>query len=205
LWKDKFVKKILIHHGWTNIRPIGHWARLAAAALRNNGHQVWYPQFPDPDTPNTSKWQELLQQEVNMMDEVEGGEKIAICHSLGTTNWLIAAMNDLFDKPFDRVLLVAPPDPNQLTQAEGIEGSPLDLDDPELSLSAHKWAKDLTVIASDDDQWLPRGVQIYAPALNLEPLIFPGAGHFSFDQGWGKWSGLAKWVETANPQDLMQR
>ncbi|MEZ7903941.1 MAG: alpha/beta fold hydrolase [Aquiluna sp.] len=199
------MKKVLIHHGWTNIRPSGHWARLAAAELRNNGNQVWYPQFPDPDTPSTEKWQELLRQEANMMDEVEGGEKIAICHSLGTTNWLVAAMNDLFTEPFDRVLLIAPPDPNQLIDTDGIEGSPLDLDNPELSISAHKWARSLTVIASDDDQWLPRGVGIYGPALNLEPLIFPGAGHFSLDQGWGHWSGLAKWVESANPQDLMQR
>jgi len=61
------------------------------------------------------------------------------------------------------------------------------------------------VIASDDDQWLPRGVGIYVPALNLEPLIFPGAGHFSLDQGWGHWAGLTKWVQTANPQDLMRR
>jgi len=113
-----------------------------------------------------------------MMDEVQGGEKIAICHSLGTTNWLIAAMNDLFTEPFDRVLLIAPPDPNQLTETEGIDGSPLDLDDPGLSASAHKWAKNLTVIASDDDQWLPRGVGIYAPALNLEPLIFQGQDTF---------------------------
>jgi predicted alpha/beta hydrolase family esterase len=146
-----------------------------------------------------------LRQEANMMDEVQGGEKIAICHSLGTTNWLIAAKNNLFDTPFDRVLLVAPPDPNKLTETDEIKGSPLDLDDPGLAASAHKWAKSLTLIASDDDQWLPRGVSIYAPALNLEPLIFPGAGHFSFDQGWGHWAGLSKWVESANPQDLMQR
>ncbi|MDA8992913.1 alpha/beta hydrolase [Aquiluna sp.] len=105
------MKKILIHHGWTNIRPEGHWARIAAAELRSGGNQVWYPQFPDPDTPSAEKWQELLRQEANMMDEVADGEKIAICHSLGTTNWLIAAMNDLFTKPFDRVLLVAPPRP----------------------------------------------------------------------------------------------
>ena len=140
-----------------------------------------------------------------MMDEVQGGEKIAICHSLGATNWLVAAMNNLFAEPFDRVLLVAPPDPNRLAETEGLESSPLDLDDPELSVSAHKWAKSLTVIGSDDDYWLPRGVGIYGPALNLEPLIFPGAGHFTFDQGFGNWAGLLGWVETANPQDLMQR
>jgi hypothetical protein len=198
------VKKILIHHGWTNIRPEGHWARIAAAELRSRGNQVWYPQFPDPDTPSAEKWQELIRQEANMMDEVEGGEKIAICHSLGTTNWLIAAMNDLFTKPFDRVLLVAPPDPQLTDQAEGIEGDPLDLTNPELAICAHKWAKNLTVIAGDNDHWLPRGVGIYAPALDVEPLIFEGAGHFSMDQGWGRWSGLTAWIESANPQDLMQ-
>ena len=120
MWKDAFVKKVLIHHGWTNIRPPGHWARLAAAELRNNGNQVWYPQFPDPDTPSTDRWQELLRQETNMMDEVQGGEKIAICHSLGTTNWLIAAKNNLFDTPFDRVLLVASPAPHKLIDTDDV-------------------------------------------------------------------------------------
>ena len=198
------MKKILFHHGWTNIRPEGHWARIAAAELRNQSHQVWYPQFPDPETPKPEKWQELIRQEANMMDEVTGGEKIAVCHSLGTTNWLMAAMNDLFNQPFDRVLLVAPPDPIVAEKAEGIEGEPLDLENPLLSEKAHQWAKNLTVIASDNDQWLPRGVGIYAPALNVEPLIFEGAGHFSMDQGWGRWQGLIDWVESANPQDLMQ-
>ena len=198
------MKKILIHHGWTNVRPVGHWARIAAKELRDLGHQVWYPQFPDPDTPSTDKWQELLRQESAMMDEVEGGEKIAICHSLGTTNWLIAAMNGLFEKPFDRVLLIAPPDPLVLAQSDGIEESPLDLDSSSLAEAAHRFAKKLVVIASDDDQWRPRGVGIYAPALKVEPLSFPGAGHFSLDQGWGRWSGLKSWVESANPQDLMR-
>ena len=199
------VKKIFIHHGWTNVRPEGHWARLTAAGLREKGHQVWYPQFPDPDTPDAAKWQALLKQESDMMDEIDGGEKIAICHSLGTTNWLVGAMNDIYKKPFDRVLLVAPPDPQVLAKSDDIEGDLLNLEDPQLAVAAHKWAKSLNVIASDDDQWLPRGVGIYAPALNVEPLIFEGAGHFSLDQGWGPWPGLSNWIESATPQDLMQR
>ena len=199
------VKKILIHHGWTNVRPEGHWARLTAAGLREKGHQVWYPQFPDPDTPDATKWQALLKQESDMMDELALGEKIAICHSLGTTNWLLGAMNDIYKKPFDRVLLVAPPDPQVLATSDDIGTSPLNLADPQLAIAAHKWAKNLTVIASDDDQWLPRGVGIYEPALKVKPLIFEGAGHFSLDQGWGPWPGLSNWIESANPQDLMQR
>jgi predicted alpha/beta hydrolase family esterase len=187
------MKKILFLHGWTNRRPEGHWMRLTAAALRNQGHQVWYPQFPSPDTPDPEEWQELLRQESNMMDEVEG-EKICVAHSLGTTNWLIGALNDIYQKPFDRVLLVAPPDPQMTSQAEGIKGEPLDLSNPALEVQAKKWTKRLAVIASDNDRWLPRGVEIYGSALGLEPIIIAGAGHFSLDDGWGRWSYLENWL-----------
>jgi predicted alpha/beta hydrolase family esterase len=196
------VKKILFLHGWTNKRPEGHWMRITTATLRNQGHQVWYPQFPSPDTPDPREWQELLRQESNMMDEVEG-EKICVAHSLGTTNWLIGALNDIYKKPFDRVLLVAPPDPQMTSQAEGIKGEPLDLSNPALKVQAKKWARSLTVIASDNDKWLPRGVGIYGSALNLEPLILPGAGHFSLDEGWGKWRRLESWILTSKTQDLL--
>jgi hypothetical protein len=187
------MKKILFLHGWTNRRPEGHWMRLTAATLRNQGHQVWYPQFPSPDTPDPAEWQDLLRQESNMMDEVEG-EKICVAHSLGTTNWLIGALNDIYQKPFDRVLLVAPPDPLMTSQAEGIKGKPLNLSNPALETQAKKWSKSLTVIASDNDRWLPRGVEIYGSALNVEPIIVPGAGHFSLDDGWGQWEGLMSWI-----------
>lgn len=198
------MKKILFLHGWTNRRPVGHWMRLSAAELRSRGNQVWYPQFPDPDTPNPDKWQELLHQEATMMDEVPG-PKIAIAHSLGTTNWLFGALNDIFGSPFDRVLLVAPPDPSMTSEAEGIEGEPLNLANPLLGPAARKWVKELTVIASDNDRWLPRGVGIYKAPLQLEPIIFPGAGHFSLDDGWGPWPGLISWVESGDAKDLLQR
>ena len=198
------MKKILFLHGWTNQRPEGHWMRLTAAELRSRGNQVWYPQFPDPDTPSPEKWQELLRQEANMMDEVPG-PKIAIAHSLGTINWLYGALGDLFNEPFDRVLLVAPPDPEMTSQTSGIEGEPMDLANPMLATKARQWARELTAIASDNDRWLPRGVGIYREPLQLEPVIFPGAGHFSLDDGWGPWPGLINWIETGNPQDLLQR
>ena len=139
-----------------------------------------------------------------MMDEAPG-PKIAIAHSLGTINWLFGAMTDLFNEPFDRVLLVAPPDPMMTSETSGIEGEPLDLTNPNIAPKARQWAKELTTIASDNDKWLPRGVGIYREPLQLEPIIFPGAGHFSLDDGWGPWPGLIRWVETGNPQDLLQR
>lgn len=139
-----------------------------------------------------------------MMDEVEG-EKICIAHSLGTTNWLIGALNDIYQKPFDRVLLVAPPDPEMTSQAEGIKGEPLDLSNPSLEAQAKKWAGELLVIASENDKWLPRGIEIYRDALQLQPLILSGAGHFSLDDGWGEWCGLQEWIDSGNPDLILAR
>jgi predicted alpha/beta hydrolase family esterase len=198
------MKKILLLHGWKNRRPEGHWMRIAAAELRSKGHQVWYPQFPSPETPDPVEWQELLSQESSMMDNLTG-EKICIAHSLGTTNWLFGALNDIYTKPFDRVLLVAPPDPEMTASADGITGEPLDLENPRLLIQTKKWAKELLVIASDNDKWLPRGVQIYNRSLGIEPIIFRGAGHFSLDDGWGQWSGLVHWIDNSDPASLLQR
>ncbi len=198
------MKKVLLLHGWTNKRPEGHWLRLTAAELRARGHQVWYPQFPSPDRPNPTDWQELLRQESNMMDEAPGEAKIAIAHSLGTTNWLQGALVDLFDKPFDRVLLVAPPDPEMKIDLEPAT-EPLNLSNPLLAPKAQKWAGELTVISSNNDKWLPRGVGIYEEALQVKPIIFENAGHFSLDDGWGPWPGLISWIESGNSQDLLKR
>lgn len=199
------MKKVLLLHGWTNKRPEGHWLRLSAAALRSAGHQVLYPQFPNPDTPNPADWQELLRQEANMLDEIEGGEKILVAHSLGTTNFIYGCLDEIFNQPFDRVLFVAPPDPVMTNETEGIEGETLNLDNPLIKPMVQKYAKSLTVIASDNDRWLPRGVGIYKEPLGVEPIIYKAAGHFSLDDGWGKWQGLLNWIESADPKDLLSR
>ena len=198
------MKKILLLHGWTNKRPEGHWMRLSAAELRSRGNQVWYPQFPSPETPNPAEWQDLLRQESNMMDEIEHGEKIAVAHSLGTINWLYGAMSDLFTKPFDRVLLVAIPDPSLTSEAPGIEGEPFDFNDPQAASQIGKWSGSTIAAASDDDRWQPNGLGFYQ-SLGLQTITLPGAGHFSLDDGWGRWQGLERWIESANPQDLMLR
>jgi uncharacterized protein len=199
------VKKILLHHGWTNKRPEGHWIRLTAAELRTKGHQVWYPQFPEPDRPNPADWQTIIGQEAAMMDEVLGGEKIAIAHSLGCLNWMVAAIADSYIEPFDRVLFVAPPDPIKTNEADGIEGEPMNLQNPELLPAIRRHAKSFTIVASDADRWLPRGIEIYQEALQQRAVILPGAGHFSLDDGWGPWQGLLNWVETGNDEALLER
>lgn len=178
--------------------------RLTAARLRNAGHQVWYPQFPSPETPNPADWQDLLRQESNMMDEVEVGEKIVIAHSLGTINWLYGALNDLFNKPFDRALLVAIPDPVMTSETPGIEGEPLDFRNPALVPAMNKWAGSVTAVASDKDRWQPNGKDFFS-GLGIKTVEIQGAGHFSLDDGWGEWPGLLSWVASDNPTDLASR
>ena len=199
------MKKVLLNHGYTNKRPVGHWLRLTATELRNRGHQVWYPQYPAPDAPVAEDWQNLIAQEASMMDEVVDGEKIAICHSLGCVNWLVAAHDGRFEHQFDRVLLVAPPDPALLNEIPEIKGEPLDFSDPKFRDSAFTAAKSITLIASDQDRWLPNGIGIWEEALGLEAVMFPGAGHFSLDDGFGAWQGLWNWVESADPGMLILR
>lgn len=139
-----------------------------------------------------------------MMDEVNAGEKIAITHSLGCMNWMLAAMTGKFEKPFDRVLFVAPPDPIKTNEADGIQGDPMDLHRPDLLPAIRANTKSLTIIASDNDRWLPRGIQIYEEALQQKALVHPGAGHFSLDDGWGPWPGLLSWIESGNDEDLLR-
>lgn len=140
-----------------------------------------------------------------MMDEVAGGEKIAITHSLGCMNWMLAAMTNKFEKPFDRVLFVAPPDPIQTSAADGIEGEQLDIHHPQLLPAIKANAKSFTMIASENDRWLPRGIQIYEEAFQQEAIVFPGAGHFSLDDGWGEWRGLLDWIDSATPGALVRK
>jgi predicted alpha/beta hydrolase family esterase len=196
------MAKVLILHGWTNRRQQGHWQRHLATALRQQGHIVSYPQFPNPDQPKLDEWQELLAAELSLLAEVESGETIVIGHSLGCINWIQGAATGRITQPVDRVLLVAPADPIVLGEVEGLK---VTLTDAEVVAATHASTASLTVLASDKDKWTPRGIQeTFGDPLGLEAVIFPGTGHLSLDDGFGFWQGVIDWVN--NPEaDLTQR
>lgn len=196
------MAKVLILHGWTNRRQQGHWQRHLATALRQQGHIVAYPQFPNPDEPKLDEWQELLVAELDILAEIEGGETIVIGHSLGCINWIQGAATGLIAQPVDRVLLVAPADPRLLGEVEGLKVA---LTDPDVASATIASTASLTVLASDKDKWTPRGIQAtFGDPLGVEAVILPGAGHLSLDDGFGFWQGVIDWVN--NPKaDLTQR
>jgi uncharacterized protein len=196
------MAKVLILHGWTNRRQPGHWQRHLATALRQQGHIVAYPQFPNTDQPKLDEWQELLGAELALLGEIQDGETVVIGHSLGCINWIQGAATGLITKPVDRVLLVAPADPRMLGEVEGLK---VELTDPEVVQATHASTSSLTVLASDKDKWTPRGIQAtFGEPLGLEPVIMPGAGHLSLDDGFGFWQGIIDWVNDPRA-DLTQR
>ena len=186
------MAKVLILHGWTNRRQQGHWQRHLATALRQQGHIVAYPQFPNPDEPKLDEWQELLVAELDILAEIESGETIVIGHSLGCINWIQGAATGLISNPVDRVLLVAPADPRMLGEVEGLK---VDINDPSVAAAVHASTGQLIVLASDKDKWTPRGIQAtFGEPLGVSPVILPGAGHLSLDDGFGFWQGVIDWV-----------
>jgi predicted alpha/beta hydrolase family esterase len=186
------MAKVLILHGWTNRRQQGHWQRHLATALRQQGHIVAYPQFPNTDEPKLDEWQELLAAELDILAEIETGETVVIGHSLGCINWIQGAATALIKTPVDRVLLVAPADPRMLGEVEGLN---VELTNPAVVSALHASTSSLTVLASDKDKWTPRGIKAtFGEPLGVEPVIMPGAGHLSLDDGFGYWVGVINWV-----------
>lgn len=194
------MARLLINHGLGNLRWPDHWQRHLATAARKAGHVVVYPQFPSPEKPVTADWQTVLATEAQLLADVgdSAGELLFVGHSLGALNFLYAAHNGSLPVVFDRVLLVAPADPQLLPDLE-IERLSL------AGLDVSAFAKSLQIVASDADQWLPRGVQAtFGDPLGVAPIVIPGAKHLSLNDGWGYWQGVIDWVE--NPKaDLTKR
>lgn len=185
-------KRILILHGWTNRRQPGVWHRILASNLRQAGHQVIYPQFPNTDNPVLAEWQELLEAEISHLAEAGEGETIVIAHSLGCINWMQAAVQQIISEPVDRLLLVAPADPKLLGEVPGVD---LDLRKRKVVDAVLASARNLTLVASDADPWIPEGVEItFSKPLGIRPIVMPGAAHISLKDGWGHWQGVIDWV-----------
>lgn len=197
---------VLINHGWTNTRQDGHWQRFLASALRAQGHQVFYPQYPDTENPVFEKWAWLLNAEIELMLETRevfeaqaktaagSNELIVIGHSLACVTWLKASANGLLPVGFrtDRLLLVAPPDPSLLGPVSSFE---IDFSKFDARAAIARSTHSLTLLGSDADPWTPEGLQpTFGVPLGVEAIIIPGAKHLASGDGWGYWQGVIDWV-----------
>ena len=190
------MKRVLIIHGWGNERPEGHWHRLLATDLRKNGHVVAYPQLPDTELPSLDKWLAVLKVELDLLNEVGGGELIVFGHSLGCLTWLHICQSEILKEQASRVMLVAPADPELCGEVSDFQ---IDLSAPAVKAAAHSAAKSTLLVGSDSDPWIPRGIEsTFATPLDLPFVSIQGAGHFAVEEGWTPWQGVINWVNDAD-------
>ena len=64
------MRSFLVLHGLENHRWPDHWQRHLVTSLRATGHQVIYPQLPNPDAPTQAEWHEVVLTELELLHEL---------------------------------------------------------------------------------------------------------------------------------------
>ncbi|MDT9691845.1 alpha/beta hydrolase [Streptomyces sp. P9(2023)] len=182
----------LLLHGFQNHRPPGHWHHWLAGRLAERGHEVRYPQLPEPDAPVLADWLAALR--AQLARPAGGGEFVVVAHSLSVLLWLRAAAVDPDGLDVDRVLLVAPPSPAVTTSipeiAEFAEG---------LDLGAVRLKAPARLVYAAGDPYCPEGADVpYGTPLALDMDMIPGGAHLTPDSGYGEWPSVLAWCE--NPE-----
>lgn len=177
----------LLLHGLYGSSP-EHWQHWLAPRLQDAGHQVVFPDLPDPDTPDPAAWQEALLED---LDCLGGDERVVLCHSLSCIAWLHACPR--VQPAVDRVALIAPPSLSAglpelepffpvITTAEDVARA----------------ARHTRLVCSDNDPYCPEGAAIlYGGPLDIPVDLQPGRGHLNVDAGFGPWPGMEAWAQGA--------
>jgi len=183
------ARRFLVLHGWENHRPVEHWEWWLTDQLRSRGEQVLYPQLPSPDNPRLDDWLEVFAGEWQQMG---GGQRVVVAHSLGCLLWLHAASRGLVDPPADRVLLVAPPSPLVTAGIPAIAGFVAPADPAAVEASSRRVVR---LLCSDRDPYSTEGTAagLYGEPLGMATDVVPGAGHLTIDDGYGPFPAALAW------------
>mgnify|MGYP001415176569 CR=1 FL=1 len=177
--------RFVILHGWENRRPVDHWEHWLHDELVARGHEVDYPQLPDPDTPHLDTWLELLDGLVTRGDR----PVTLVAHSLATSLWLTRLARGGSPRLVTRLALVAIPAPSVLapTVVAGFTDHPARIDPLP--------GVELAVFEGEGDEYSPGGVRAaYAidPAIPVE--LVPDGGHLVPASGFGPWPRIRDWA-----------
>ncbi|SHM11037.1 RBBP9/YdeN family alpha/beta hydrolase [Actinacidiphila paucisporea] len=180
--------RFVILHGWENHRPAGHWQHWLAGRLTGLGHEVAYPQLPDPDDPGLAEWLGELR---TLLAEPAGRQVTVVCHSLACALWLHAVARGEVAVPVARALLVAPPSAGFLRQYPQVAA----FAPPPLTAGQVAGAAGRTrVVCGDDDPCCPEGALAeFAVPLGLPADVVTGGGHLTVASGYGPWPGVLDW------------
>lgn len=179
--------RFLILHGLENHRPPQHWQFLLAAALVERGHEVRYPDLPNPDRPDLKTWLGVLRAE---LADLDAEQLTVVCHSLACLLWFQLAEQN-HHGPVRRLLLVSPPDSAVVPDtAASFRISTLNA--PRVAASA----REVAIASSDADPYNPTGAQaMYGDPLGVTATLVPGCGHLTPDSGYGPWPWALQWCQ----------
>lgn len=180
-------RSYLIIHGLSGSGE-GHWQSWLYKELVNAGETVSFPDLPNSYEPSLDEWIEILDKNVSELE----GEKIVICHSLGSVLWFHYAAR-VSEKKADRVLLVAPPSESVISNIKIINKF---INIPMNGEAVKRAAGKTLLVSSDNDEYCPeRGSIYYGQRLGIETEILPGrAAHINIKSGYGKWESVLKWA-----------
>lgn len=175
IWYDTHMAKYLILHG-TNAGPDSNWFMWLKGVLIGKGHEVWLPQLPNAEKPNTKTYNEfILSSDRFKIDS----DTTLIGHSSGA----VATLSLLQHLPADAsvkaaVLVSAFKDDLSWESLSELFVEPLDF--PKITAHCQKF----TFIHSDDDPHVPLDHAKYlADAADGELIVFEGQGHFNTETG----------------------
>jgi predicted alpha/beta hydrolase family esterase len=192
-------QRFVILHGWENHRPPAHWQHWLAGRLTALGHEVDYPQLPEPDDPDLARWRAELR---TLLAGPRGQRVTVVCHSLACALWMHAVARGDVVVPVERALLVAPPSAGFLRQQPPVAA----FAPPRLTHGQPAGAAGRTrIVCSDDDPVCPEGaVAEFGVPLGLPADVVTGGGHLNPDAGYGPWPSVLDWC-LAPPGDTPVR
>ncbi len=177
--------RFVILHGWENRRPSDHWEHWLSDELAARGHEVDYPQLPEPDAPDLATWLELLDGLVTRGER----EVTLVAHSLATSLWLTRLARGGSTGLVTRLALVAVPSPSML--APTIVGSFVGFA-PRLEALP---GVETRVFEGEGDEYSPGGLRAefdVDPGVPVE--LVPGGGHLIPATGFGPWPRMLEWA-----------
>jgi predicted alpha/beta hydrolase family esterase len=177
--------RFVILHGWENRRPADHWEHWLAEELTARGHEVDYPQLPDPDTPDLDTWLGLLDALVTRGER----EVTLVVHSLAASLWLTHLARGGSPGRVTRLALVAIPAPEVLapTVVAGFVAH-----EPRIGPLP---GVETIVFEGQGDEYSPSGVRAaYAIPDGIPVELVPGGGHLVPASGFGPWPRILEWA-----------
>ena len=177
--------RFVILHGWENRRPTDHWEHWLFDELTALGHDVDYPQLPDPDEPDLDTWLALLDALVTRGER----EVTLVAHSLATSLWLTHLAWGGSPGRVTRLALVAIPSPAGLAPTAV---APFTAHEPRIDPLP---GVEQIVFEGEGDDYAPGGVRSdYSIDPSIPVELVPGGGHLMPATGYGPWPRILDWV-----------